>query len=104
MATRIANRARGNFLVAALLCTSAMMLPEHLDSRPTGDTEFSLTVGSAMDDYLANLGRLSRTRPDLPTEGWYRDLLRALAYARGGGIRRDDVWGGIGDSPGHGTV
>lgn len=87
LAAAVAARAAGNFLVARLLCASLAITgvaEADLDGR------FPLSVGAAMDDYIARLSRAAAG--PAAAERRVRDLLRPLAYARGDGLDDEQVW------------
>ncbi|WP_409236509.1 hypothetical protein [Streptomyces sp. PA5.6] len=83
VAAAVAARAGSSFLVAQLTALSLMASGEPLDPADPGRTEaFPATVGAAMDRYLR----------DVPGGPWLRDLLMALAWARGDGFDDPRTW------------
>jgi WD40 repeat protein len=91
----VARKARYNFLVAQL----ATLWLAHSGTtpapgEPAWEKSLPETIGQAMDAYLDACG---------PDPALVRRLLTALAFARGDGLGRDDLWLTLTDSlhPGH---
>ncbi|MFE5029496.1 trypsin-like peptidase domain-containing protein [Streptomyces sp. NPDC056656] len=91
----VARKARYNFLIAQL--TTGWLLrrneQESGPSEPGWEDKLPTTVGDAMDAYLDTCAA------DTPK---LRNLLTALAYARGDGLPRSDTWLCMADALGFG--
>jgi hypothetical protein len=91
IARAVARKARYNFLIAQL--TSRWLANPNTPSldltAPAWDQELPETIGQAMDTYLDTCG---------PDTALVRRLLSALAFARGDGLSRDQIWLTIADA------
>ena len=85
LATIIADRARRNFLVAAMAAVPLSTAPNMIDPAARGfdPADIPSGVGEALSKYLDQLPEHRRERD--------RELLTALAYARGAGLD-DPTW------------
>ena len=95
LAQRVAERAAPSFLVAQLVCRSLCEQDVLLDAMPE---TFPDDVGAAMRDYISAIAeRYVETGEDIgSTMTRMRDLLTALAFAKGGGLPSDGaVWPAI---------
>ena len=86
LASMIAERAKGNFLVAAMAAVPLSTQPSVIDPAATGFDPAVIPsgVGEALQKYLDRL-------PDASERERERGLLTALAYARGAGLD-DPKW------------
>ena len=83
VAGAVAERASPSFLIGYLVSGALRRAPEVVDTSERGwAARFAADVGSAMDDYMDRFEKESDRRRA-------RDLLTALAYAKGGGLPHD---------------
>ncbi|MCT2587557.1 hypothetical protein [Actinophytocola gossypii] len=82
IAETVATRARHNFLVAQLT-SRWLLLPGTPVASADLDEALPTTVGEAMEKYLDAFG---------PDRGLVERVLTALAFARGSGLPRNDLW------------
>ena len=97
LAMVIADRARRNFLVAAMAAVPLSTAPHMIDPAARGfdPADIPSGVGEALSKYLDRLPEHRRERD--------RGLLTALAYARGAGLD-DPTWLAFADALGYSSV
>ena len=97
LAAVIADRARRNFLVAAMAAVPLSTAPRMIDPAARGFNPAGIPsgVGEALSKYLDRLPDQRRERD--------RGLLTALAYARGAGLD-DPAWLAFADALGYSSV
>ena len=89
VARAVAQRSRGNFLVAQLVSRFLAEDSAPVDvSREGWSAQFPETVEAALNEYFARFGSLERQR-------WARDLLTPLAFVSGWGLPDNELWASL---------
>jgi|tagenome__1003787_1003787.scaffolds.fasta_scaffold20968129_2 hypothetical protein len=90
VATAVARRAAGNYLVAQLVSRYLAEADEVIDTREAGwSDQFPETVETALDEYLARIDDTVVGRRRI------HDLLMPLAFALGEGLSGVELWAAI---------
>jgi WD40 repeat protein len=89
VARAVAERSRGNFLVAQLVSRFLAEDPAPVDVSQDGwSAQFPETVDTAVAETIARFGGLDRQQ-------WVRDLLTPLAFGTGQGLPDNQLWASL---------